>query len=638
MAEEEAQLPKPPEADYIGELNENLKVFWQTQMEDDEEAIQVINQEHKVDVPKPKMPDFKPIIYKSGTAQDALDRYAGLLARPILKAEPGWGSLAQDRAENAEQFFNLIFWDYETRDGPFVADLKDDVLGTGRGFIEVYPKAVLWTEDYGYPVRGKGEDEEGKPVSDKESEEEFQERLERWKRRISNPPIVYNYLPSGTVRVLLSKNRVIEYVQEVEMLLAEALERWPDKLADWTDETAENPKKRASEKVTALKYGDKHYISVVIKRGRSTKTQKDLRKVSDYAHGMGVCPLALFEGFKSAKKEPGRRWRSIVKKALSAIKTIDELRSRQATAIKMMPMAQYYFLVDKDSFTRAGEKEPPPVTIDPTEIKRFWSDQQPGVLEPSRPPPEAEALDSKVRDEIEWLLPEIARGMTGAAGTPAWSDRLKLDQVRNYLKPVVEGMAQGWRQVAQLTCKAIMSPSINETVYVRKHGLKGEMAIGLGPKEAAAAHDRITAFIQTKIPSDRNADIGMAQMAYDFGMPWSWCVEEFFGVENPMEQKKRRILEEVEDSEEYRSRLRADILTEADLLEAQEAALSPEELAGAMPGLPGSAQEAVGMATGTPGPAPAPPGAGPGSIQKTGQLPGGITGPNPNAPFPGGPM
>ena len=598
-----------PDAEYISSLNEHLKTHWTKQREEDDDALAVISQEHQVDVLKPKQKGFKPIIYHAGTAQDALDRYSALVDRPIWQVEKGWGSKAEKRSESGEKWFNLYFWDYEAREGPSWPDVKEDTLAIGRGFREVLPNPGKWTSAYGYPVQGKGEDLDGNPVPKDEKDGKFDERLETWKKRVSNPPITITYMPASTVQVVLSHNKAIEYVQEVTMLQKEATDRWPEALSEWASEIVENAKKGTQE-VTVLKYGNRKWVSVVVKRGEGAKDTGDLVGVSDFAHGMGVCPIALYEGFKSIKREPGNRWRSIIKKAIDAIKMLDHLRSEQATRLKAMPMAQYYFL--EKNRPMPGEPEPKPITIEPTEIKRFYADAQPGVLEPAHPPPEAESLDSKVQYDLEAFLPDLAKGMTGAAGTPAWSDRLKLDQVRNYLKPVVNGIALGARQEAQLVCRAIMSVHIGEMVYVRRPAKKGSEVIGIGPDEASDIHDRVTAILQTKLPSDRNSDIGMADMAHKFGMDWGWCVEDLMGVENPMEHRNRRMVEDVENSEPYRQKLLDDILSEADMLEAGDAAVPPEELMAIMANLPPEAQQAIasaqaGGAPGAPpGPAPAP--------------------------------
>jgi len=626
------EIPVKPDAEYISSLNEQLKTHWNKQVQEDEAVLEVINQEHKIWTPEIKLPDFKPTIYHAGTAQDALDRFCGLIDKPIFHVEKGWGSKAETRSEDAEIWFNLFFWDYEAREGPFYGDVKEDVLAVGRGFLEVLPVPERWTAAHGYPVQGEGEDFNGKPIPKEEKGDEFQERLETWKKRISNPPILITYMPASTVRIVPSHNKAIEYVQEVTMLQKEAADRWPEALDAWAQEIKDDPKKGTQE-VTVYKYGNKKWVSVVVKRGKGTKDTGDLIDVSHFAHGMGVCPIALYEGFRAVTREPGHRWRSIVKKALDGIKMLDELRSCQATRLKAMPMAQYYFL--QKEAPMPGQKEPPPIRLDPTEIKRFYADSAPGVLEPANPPPEAESLDNKVQYDLEAFLPDLAKGMTGGSNTPAWGDKLKLDQVRNYLKPVVNGIALGARQTAQLICKAILSVHIAETVYVRVPGKKGSKVIGLGPDDAADVHDRISAFLQTKLPSDRNADIGLADIAYKFGMPWSWCVEELIGAENAVELKRRRLLEDVEMSDPYRQGLIDDVLAEAHMIEAKEAALSPEELMGMMPMLPPAAQQAIEMAR-KPGPAAAPPGAGPAALAKTGQMTGTISGPSPLAATPGG--
>lgn len=634
-----------PTPEYITALNDSLKNTWDKQIKEDEKALQVINREHKVDVPKARnIEGFKPIIYHAGTGQDALDRYCGFIGKLIFQVERGFGSRAQERSEEAEDFFQHILWDYEAREGPFFYDLKEGVLATGRVFLEVAPKPVYWTKAYGKPSQGEGEDEDGETIPEKETGEDYKKRLSTWKKRIARPPISFTLLPGSSVRVVLSHNKPIEYVQEAKMTLGEAANRWPRVLKGWQAEIDDKSSK-VTEEITVLKYGNDTWISVLVDRNKGWLRRSERHEVSHYPHGMGVCPLAMFEGFKSVKKEPGFRWRSIISKAMDAILMVDEMRSRAATALKLMPMPQYYIRVKQ----AMPDEEPPPIIIDPTVVRVLYSDEEPGVLEAGHPPPEAEALDTKVRDEIEWLLPEIAKGMTGAAGTPAWSDRLKLDQVRNYLKPVLDGIALGGRQTAQLICKAIMSPRIGEAVYVRMPGEKGSEVIGLSPKEAADVHDRVTCLIHTKLPSDVGADIGRAQLAYDFGMPWSWCVEEIIGAENPMELRKRRMIEELEDTEPYKQSLYKEVLAEADILDAEDAAMGAEELMRILPTLPQEWQETIlaligGAPPGAPpggmtppGPSPAPPGAGPGSLAKTGQLTREISGPKPTAPFPGGP-
>lgn len=623
-----------PDAEYITTLNEQLKATWSNQQTDDDEVLGVISGEQDIDVPKPKIEDFKPIKYHAGTAQDALDRYCGLVDRPIWTVEKGFGSKAEWRSEQGEKWFNLFFWDYEAREGASWPDVKEDTLSVGRGFREIIPNPTKWTSTNGYPEQGEGEGFDGESIPKGETGKEYKERLKTWKERISNPPITITYMPASTVQVVLSHGKVIEYVQEVTMLQKEAVDRWPGALKTWNQELKDDPKKGTQE-VTVLKYGNKKWVSVVVKRGKGAKDTGDLVDVSHFAHGMGVCPIALYEGFKAVKRETGRRWRSIIKKALSAIKTLDELRSRQATALKMMPMAQYYIL--EKNRPLPGQKDPKSIKIDPTEIKRFYDDAQPGVLEPANPPPEAESLDNKVQYDLEAFLPDLAKGITGAAGTPAWSDKLKLDQVRNYLKPVVNGIAMGARQEAQLVCRAIMSPHIGEMVYVRTPSKKGSEVIGIGPDDASDIYDRVSAILQTKLPSDRNADIGMAQMAHDFGMDWDWCAEDLIGVENPVEHRRRRLIEDLQNSPPWREGLIQDVLAEAHMIEATQAAVPPDQLAGVLGGLPPSAQQGFEMAR-SPGPAAAPPGAGPGSIMKTGQPLGTISGPNPAAPAPGAAM
>lgn len=95
------------------------------------------------------------------------------------------------------------------------------------------------------------------------------------------------------------------------------------------------------------------------------------------------------------------------------------------------------------------------------------------------------------------------------------------------------------------------------------------------------------------------------------------------------------MIEDVENSDPYRQKLLDDILSQADMLEAGDAAVPPEELMAILANLPPEAQQAIATAQ-APGPQARPPGAGPASLQKTGQLTRTISGPSPMAPTPGG--
>lgn len=125
------------------------------------------------------------------------------------------------------------------------------------------------------------------------------------------------------------------------------------------------------------------------------------------------------------------------------------------------------------------------------------------------------------------------------------------------------------------------------------------------------------------------------KIALELGLPWRDSVETILRRENPQELREEKLLEDVEDSPPYRQKLINDILQRADMLEAEQAAVPPEEAMAAMGDMSPGGRAAVSGLLGL-GASGIPAGASPNTILRTGG--GTLTqpGPRPYASEPGG--
>ncbi len=606
-----------PSAVKIRDLKTSLEKAWGGQIQDDKNATELVEQTYEVDTPNPQITDWKPVKYHSGTAPEAIQRYNGLLGqRPACTVDPGWGAGAEERADDAEKFLNLLPWLIEREFGLFWEPNGDDQRRLGRGWIEVLPHPDRWSADRGYPVKGEGEG-----VRKNEGDKAYNERNKKWRKQVALPPISIRHLPADDVYVVISPEfGIIEYVQKMTLTVSEVLNRWGDELP----KLKAKKDRDSTEEIEVVKYGNDEWIAYWIDSGEEGEIAKT------FEHGMRVVPLAYTPGLTRPKRKNGKLWRSILADSGDSIKMRDELRTRQATAIKMFPLPQLVITTDMPS---GKESDKPTITMDPRKPIVLWKNETAAFAQPTGQLAEAESLDTKVTEQLERnLIPDVNRGMSGSSETPAWSVRQQLEQTDTVLMPFMEKLALGAERMWVLVCRAIMSPWIGETVYVRIKGRKGMTSIGMGPDEAAEAMNNIHATITRKQTIDRNQDLVAMKAAYELGFPWVWCVQTYIGVENAQELKDRRMLEDIENAPPLVDQTVENVLRKAGLLRAQRAAMPPDQMMARMGNISPEWQQTIGQAVGTDRTASAPTQ----QMVKTGATTREIPGAKPVSAVPGG--
>ncbi|KKL16871.1 hypothetical protein LCGC14_2491210, partial [marine sediment metagenome] len=236
--------------------------------------------------------------------------------------------------------------------------------------------------------------------------------------------------------------------------------------------------------------------------------------------------------------------------------------------------------------------------------------------------PDATMLLAQADDIIQrHTLEDVLFGRVQGAA-PAYQVNLRINVAKSKLSPLSQNMAIGVTEVMELFLRSIIQ--LREAVVVGGEKITVKMA-----KQYLG---RLSTAIVPKSPVDRSQDIGTANLALQFGMPWDWIVENILDIEDPATLRLMKDIQELEELPPVKERLMQDALDQLEALIEED---EMEELGGDVAGLPsefaavaqqlitGGAGEA-GQTGGAPGlgNAPAPAGLGrgpfpPGSAPQT---------------------
>jgi hypothetical protein len=243
--------------------------------------------------------------------------------------------------------------------------------------------------------------------------------------------------------------------------------------------------------------------------------------------------------------------------------------------------------------------------------------------------PDAAVLLQQVDDVIQrHTLEDVLFGRV-AGSAPAFQVSLRINVAKSKLTPIAQHMAQGLTNVFELFLRGV--ENLGEAVSINGETITTKLAIKYRTRVAVA--------ITPKSPVDRNQDIGSANMALQFGLPWDWIAENILDIEDPATLRLQKDIAEIENLPPVKERLMADALEELEALveedefvdsEGIDLSSLPPEFAQALQGLLGGGggetevDEAIrgliGGGEGGPpgsglGTGPFPPGASPQSIQ-----------------------
>jgi hypothetical protein len=291
---------------------------------------------------------------------------------------------------------------------------------------------------------------------------------------------------------------------------------------------------------------------------------------------MQTCPWVLVEALTTASTDPNKRWEPWLREAKEVGIAMDAQLTRKAMISEIWPMPQPHFQIKgpKPDELEKGyefiELSPPQalVTYDDTQFMIHpWSQSEPG----------AEELWEKLREFMDRSLPNVGSEIAeGSSGTPAWTWRLRGQMLDRDMKTCADNLSLSAKRIGQAFLRALLSHWVNETVYFGHKTKEGSRVIKLNPDQIAGQVNRIEATVKASKLIDRNSNLGAMKLAIDLGLGTEWALEELGEYPNPREILDRAMLERIENSEPMQQQLIMDVMKRADLLQAQEATMSPE--------------------------------------------------------------
>ncbi len=623
-------LPKP-EFKNVKDLYDAVSADWSDLHAQDEEMERLRDMTYHVPFTEPQgVEGYQVQPIRSGWTRAGIRAFKGMFSdKPRFRHDPGLSAPSHRQSERIEGFLNTAPWAIEAAFGPFWEPSVEDCGVFGRGWVEVLPKLERWASDPDYPRKGKGIDPEtGKDVPANESKKAYEARREKWKKD-ALPAIRIRHLAADSVYALITEHyRVLQAVRYVEITLAEAAVKWPKQFEEAYNDEGNDP----TDEVRTYEYVDEEWHA-------QAAEYKDIKELvqEPYRHHMKMCPWVLVEALTNASSDPNKRWEPYLKQAKAVGIAMDAQLTRKATITELWPFPQP--VIEDPNKAEDPEKSHEYLELKPPMALYLYGGKTFRIENWGGWEPEAENLWNKFQRALDRMLPDVGAEIAeGSSGTPAWTWRLRGQMQDRDMKGAIDALSLSAKRIGQAILRAIQSKWIDETVYIGRETKEGTEPIKLSPKDIEGQINRIDASVSSKKLIDRNADLGAMKMAIDMGLGMRWAGENLADIENMQEVMDEALLEKIEYSEPMIQQLQLDVMERADLIEAREATVPPEEVARMLPFLPPGVQAAIrnvqmpGLGRGG-----VPVGAHPITMTRTGVGTATPGGPTPYAREPGGP-
>ncbi|KPJ49570.1 MAG: hypothetical protein AMJ38_03135 [Dehalococcoidia bacterium DG_22] len=627
-------LPKP-DFPAIKKVYEDVKNEWTELGDQDEEMLALHEMRYHVPYHEPNVEGYEVKPIRSGWTKRAVKAFKSYFAdKPVFRHKAGIGATQHRQSERIEAMLNVLPWAVAAAFGSFWPEILEDCGKFGRGWTEVLPKRARWVEASDYPRKGKGIDPEtGQEIPKNESSEDYKKRRESWKKT-ALPAVAIRHLPAAGVYAEITENyRVLKAVRYVEISLAEAAEKWPEKF----EERYNDPTNDGTEKVSCYEYVDREWVA---QAAEYDDIQELVQK--PWRHDMGICPWVLFEALTTSATEPHKRWEPVLLEIKDVGIEMDAQLTRQAMITHLWPFPQPV-IEDPDNPPEGLEKGYEHLALKPPQALVLYKGKTFKIENFQLGQADTEQLWDKLERAKERALPDVGAEIAeGSSGTPAWTWRLRGQMLERDMKCATDNLSLSAKRLGQAILLALQSKWLgNETLYIGKETKEGTQTIQLSQDDMKGQVDRIEASVKPSKLVDRNANLGAMKMAIDMGLGKRWALEELGEYENPQEILDEALLEEIEYSDPIKQRLVIDVMERADLIEEREARVPPGDIAAMTPFLPVGFQQAIrniqgGIAMPGVGRGGVPMGAHPNTMTRTGVGTAQQGGPKPWAEEPGG--
>lgn len=557
-----------PNGESVSRLHEQLIRDWTPRLRLDDEFRDLIRGANVIETLDPTYErNMDPIEIHAGRSGGIIEHANGLLqASPSFHVEPlSLNTKDMREAERVERAAAHIFIE-QLLANDFWPAVGRDVLSYGRAFIKALTLDSEWTAQAGYPVREEEEDPQ-----------EYLDRVEKWKDSEAKFPFVITHIsPLDILPMLDGKDNVLASIEE-KFITAKILA--DDMGSDEVRQLIENGSINWYDQLPVVEYIDEQWIGYFLTgtdpRQRAedelrnfTHIKRAYSELRVWEHGMGKHPVILVSGIRTSDPEYLYRWKSFLSDGKDSLELYDFLLSRLTTMVWAYYLPSYTWRLAATTASFRG-RDRPMMKVNLGGVTTLYADEELLPLAVNQDLPDAITLLQQTDDMIQrHTLEDVLFGRVQGSA-PAFQVNLRINVAKSKLTPIAQHMAGGITQVMSLLLRGV--EHLGESVKI------GGIDITTGI--AKRYRDRITASIEPKSPVDRNQDIGVANMALDFGLPWDWIAENILDIEDPATLRLMKDIRAIEESEPFRQRLLQDALEQLEVLVEEEDFIGEDEIA-----------------------------------------------------------
>lgn len=600
-----------PTGKSVHDLHYKLIRDWEPRLKLDQEFQDLVHQRNVIETldELDKKPNMRPIQLHAGRAGGIIEHANGLLmVMPDFHVEPI--SLNTEDAREAEQVERVLaaVFQQQILANDFWTNVGRDLLIYARAFIKALPLPAVWTVQAGYPVRGE-----------KEKGAVYLERIREWKETEGKFPFVIQHVPALNILPLLDSNdNVMATIEEKQVTVKILLD---DMSSPEVEELVRRGSLRWWDQVTIVEYMDDTFIGYFLvdtsPYDRTVSDQpapvrvKSYIKLRAWRHNLGRHPVIMVPGIRTEMHDLKNRFKSFLSDAKESLEMYDFLLSRMATMVWAHYLPSYKWKLADTTAAFAG-RDRPILDVQLGGVTVVYGDEELESMPVPQGLPDASLLLQQTDDMIQrHTLEDVLFGRV-SGNAPAFQVNLRIQVAKSKLIPLALHMATGITNVMDLFFRGV--EQLGEAVIVNGEKITVKMA--------KRHRGRVAAQIEPKSPVDRNQEIGAANMALQFGLPWDWIVEHILDIEDPATLRLQKDILEIEQLPAIKERLMQDVLEQLEaLIEEEETEdLNNVDMSGMPPGMAEALQQFIsGGGLQQPGVPPPPLGLGlPGAEQAPG--------------------
>ena len=607
-----SSIPKP-NGKSVRDLHMRLEKHWLPRFGVDAEFRDLVHQRNKIEtLEEGEDRNMIPIELHAGRAGGIVEHANGL-----LMASPDWHvdpiTLNTEDARVAEEIERAIAALHEQQlvANNYWPSVGRDVLTYGRGFVKAMPMMSLWTAQEGFPVR-----------NDKETADVYLDRVRKFKESEGRFPFVIQHVPALSILPLLDTNDNVLATIEVKYVTAKVL---ADDMGSATvQELIQRRTIKWYDELPVIEYIDTEWVAYLLAGttprdrtqlgdmpgdviGSSLPAQsRSYESLRTWRHGLGKTPVVMIPGIRTELTDYQSRWKSFLFDAKEALEAYDFLLSRLITMVWAYYLPSYLWRLGASSAQFSG-RDRPTLLVNLGGVTVMYADEDLDTLPIPQGLPDATMLLAQCDDIIQrHTLEDVLFGRVQGAA-PAYQVNLRINVARSKLSPIAQNLAIGATRIAELFLRGV--EQLGEAVLIKGNRVTTSMA--------KQHRSRISARIQPKSPADKAQDIGTANLALQFGLPWDWICEKILGIDDPATLRLRKDIEELEQLPPVKERLMQDALKELEALinEDEQQDLSQIDMSGLPPEFAAAAAQLIAggasggeVAAGEVGVAPSPEG------------------------------